>query len=641
MNRNFEIINGISVDVTTVMNKSIKYTPSADLIDVIYEEGENLLNEYFPDTLKEKHGFDVMFNSYDGVFWRNKGWIISAMEKHPCYNGNLQIVLRNQELSRHINHNDVVEFGKYFFDWLKDNAIFEIDDGITIPGLLRKRYLELLKKLRTCYSPFGFDHLYDPKQYDIVSDAYADLDTATMDKMALFLRKAIRRILNHILNDGVLTVDEWIVTNIKELMSIYDIDENIIKFHEGEKITKFIGKIAKLCGINKHSDIQDVSFTRQDGEVIHRSKDMGWNYQYARFCDAISPIIQHGTLIVSVNPIDYWTMSFGNSWASCHTIDKRNKRRRDSMHNYEGFYCGGTESYMLDESTIMVYSLPEDWDGEHPELEDKIKRCVFYLGEDKLGQSRVYPDGRDGGEASLAGDMRKSIQKLVSELFDVPNYWTNSKGTFACCEVIDSYGVHYRDYEHYDDCNMSYMKRIDGYKNNIKIRVGHNPICPECGETHGGESNIFCYDCKDGKPVECCGCGSLHYLNEMHEIDGEFYCDECVRYCSSCNSYRLIDGGWGDNNWDEFICENCLSEYYTWSDYEDCFIHNENVITTEEGRVCNRRAEGFKICSECGECHNDDETHYDEVTDGYYCNTCYEELLERRRREMENATEEE
>ena len=627
MNRNFAVINGATVDVTTVMDKTIQYTPSTKEVENVKAEVEKLLEEYFEDVYNYGHGLNTMFDS-EAIFWKQKGWLISAFQKHPDYNGNLQIVLRNQEMSRRFNVDDIRDFIIYVENWIDTNAIYESDDGKTMEGTTRSYYMKLINNLI-------YDDIvdYHSKEHIALSKAYWKLSNMDMNRTYNFVKRGMRYILPHIAEESISTVDVAIVERIKTLSDRYEVAFNM---HEGEKITRLIGKLAKMVGLNKHVDIQDTSFTRQDGEEVHRTKDLGWNYQFARFCDAVNPIIQRGTLVISVHPYDFYTMSFGKNWASCHTIDKLNKRHVGS-HNYQGCYCGGTESYMLDDSSIIVYSLPEDWEGEHPEYEDKIKRCVFYLGEDKLIQSRVYPDGRDGGDNSLAGDIRASVQKVISELFDTPNYWTNTQGTSACVDAIDTYGVHYTDYSNYDDCNVSFMKRIDGHKNHIRIRVGHNPICPECGEEHEKADNIFCDDCLNSEE-ECYECGSYHNIDDMRLIDGHYYCEDCSIYCECCQEYRPANEAEVIN--DEVVCARCVNDYFTWSDYHERYISDNYVVETEEGRVCEEDDGCYHVCAECGEYHNEELCTYDEETGNWYCDVCYEDLLAERE-EIEEVEDEE
>ena len=49
-----------------------------------------------------------------------------------------------------------------------------------------------------------------------------------------------------------------------------------------------------------------------------------------------------------------------------------------------------------------------------------------------------------------------------------------------------------------------------------------------------------------------------------------FECTSCDRMCAE-NDSRFVDGG------DTMICSSCCDDSYTWSDYEDRYIHNDDV----------------------------------------------------------------
>ena len=68
----FKTINGNSVDVTTVFDKSVKYTPTLEESNSVKSEVREILNTYFPDLLDKAEGLNVMFNP-DGEFWKNNG----------------------------------------------------------------------------------------------------------------------------------------------------------------------------------------------------------------------------------------------------------------------------------------------------------------------------------------------------------------------------------------------------------------------------------------------------------------------------------------------------------------------------------------------------------------------------------------
>ena len=491
------VINGEVVDVTTVMDKSVTFVPTREVAEEIKDKIYDLLNEYFPGYLHKAIGINDMF-APDGVFWERKGWLWDAFSKHPNWNGKGQIVLRGVNMKRHIDYSEAMRFFRYVYnvlDTLTDEQRYDYTynggDEI-IPYAEGKAKLDKLTANRVLAERLYY-HYRNKDKYNIadkVVEAYRRL-YGEINKYHLVERynkelSCLSLIKEKIKYDREYIVSDFVAEKINEIMG----DPRFTS--EGTKFSRLVGKLCKRMGINKHVDIQTVSFTRQDGTEVTRTVDKGYNKQFAAFGDAINPLSVKATAVISVNPMDYYTMSFGKSWASCQTIDKNN--RRGCENSYHGMYCSGTESYMLDNSTVIMYYIPDDYEG-NPENSDKLKRCVFYLGEDKVIQGRVYPDGRDGGDNSLAGDMRKLMCKVVSEVFETPNFWKYKGDTSACESVIYSDGTHYRDYENYSDCGVAYMKRIDGYINNRHIDVGSDPICPECGKAHTLSSELFCYDC--------------------------------------------------------------------------------------------------------------------------------------------------
>lgn len=387
----------------------------------------------------------------------------------------------------------------------------------------------------------------------------------------------------------------------EEVVKIICEDYNL-KFRPavGQKWSRVISKIAREIGFDKITNIMTVVIGGEE-----RKKDYGWNYQFALFADAINPQEVEKTFVISVNPIDFWTMSFGNSWASCHTIDKSGKRRKGNSSNYGGCYSGGTESYMLDDSSIITYYVDDDEDEPY-EMRDKIKRCVFYVGEDKLIQSRVYPDGRDGGDEGLPKVMREIVQYTFSQLLDTPNLWENKKGTEECTANILSYGVHYRDYECYDDCNVSYLRRINGNLNHKRISVGANPICPCCGEEHESEDWITCLSCREEEICSRCG----------ESIDPDY-----AVYCPDNNNYYCDQDCANDD--DVYYCE----DDERWHTIDNCERDEGNgyyYYYTDDGYYCEGDwYHSFDAASDAGYyCEDEGEFRYhaEETEDEYYVN---------------------
>lgn len=370
-----------------------------------------------------------------------------------------------------------------------------------------------------------------------------------------------------------------------------------LKFHEGQKTSRAINKICCYLGFDKVD---------------------GYNQEFAKYADSLSPMVIKRHTVLSVNPLDYLTMSFGNSWASCHTIDKENKRRMPN--NYSGCYSSGTISYMLDGTSMVLYTVDAAFNGDEYWKQPKINRQMFHYGEEKLIQARLYPQANDGDD-SVYSPYRNIVQQIISTIFDFPNLWTLKKGTQECSYYINSVGTHYPDYRHYSNCTIS---RIKGSENMNSITVGARPICIECGERHTIEDNINC--CRSHRYV-CAECGCVLDEDEAHYIDGEYYCDYHAYWCNYCEEYHRMEetyvNGYG------YICEDCLNANFTCC--EDCgeWIHNDDSYWIE--------GSGYSVCRSCLDehytmCYGCDEYfHNDEIEEheGHMlCPDCYEEARE-------------
>ncbi len=301
------------------------------------------------------------------------------------------------------------------------------------------------------------------------------------------------------------------------------------------------------------------------GELMCRTREITLDTLISRLADRISPLKIKRHTVISLNPLDYLTMSFGHKWASCHTIDIHNKR--GSANTYSGRYCSGTLSYMLDSASIIFYTVDSEYNGNAFETQDKMNRCMFHLSENGnvLVQGRVYPDGRDGGDMSLAKQFREVMQKVISDCLDKDNHWKTLHGTEDCLEWAESYGTHYRDYEEYDDCSVSL--RI-GYPTET-VEIGHDPIDPYTGYEHETEESL---NDQGDEYVICAHCGARIYREDAvqcYETD-EWYCDsDCAEYddvyfCEDDERYHSDDNCWRD-------------------DYDGYHYYNNPEVETEDG----------------------------------------------------------
>ena len=332
-----------------------------------------------------------------------------------------------------------------------------------------------------------------------------------------------------------------------------------IHAHTGQKTSRVINKICTYLGYNKHPD---------------------YNREFAKYADALSPITIKRHTVLSLNPLDYLTMSFGNSWASCHTIDKENKRGMPN--NYSGCYSSGTISYMLDQSSMVFYTVDASANGEELWNEPKINRQMFHYGEEKLVQGRLYPQDNDGAQGDeLYNSYRAIVQEIMAQILEVPNLWTVSKGTSAADRFICTYGTHYKDYQNYSNCTLS---RLKGSENDNYITVGHDPICIYCGCEHDCEENISC--CQGN--LRCSDCGEYLDEDEAIYIDGEPYCRDCVSHCECCESYHRQSEYYIESE-NIYVCEDCFDEYY-----DTCTECGDHYRTDDL-----RHINGNAVCDDC------------------------------------------
>ena len=355
-----------------------------------------------------------------------------------------------------------------------------------------------------------------------------------------------------------------------------------------------------------------------------------YSKRFSAFADAINPLKFTQKTFITTDRIAFLTASLGNGWSSCYTLDKSNEDERDS--SYEGCYSGGTTSYGSDETTFVLYTIRNNYMGDTPVMEEKINRCFFSLGEGKLIQSRNYPDGRDGGDESLAAQFRAIVQKVVCDCYDIPNLWKTKKGTTECGSVINYEGAGYHDHTCYDDCCVSYWKGKDGNGelNKNRITLGSESICPNCGSRTTNNDCVLCTCCYeeayDGSSHHCADCGCYIDEDEGHWVDDELYCDDCVNWCDYHDCYEHNDTYY-INSYGGSVCDEAIE----WSDdfrhCEQCgetiYIYDEDAVETEDGNwyCCNSCAERAGYV----ECNDDVWRHTDCAC---YCEECNEWVSE-------------
>lgn len=365
-----------------------------------------------------------------------------------------------------------------------------------------------------------------------------------------------------------------------------------VKIHNGEKTSRVIRRICKRYELDNDSE---------------------WNGRFTRFADAINPLAITRWTILSINPIDYLLMSNGNSWHSCHWIDKTYNGRD----GYDGCYSGGTESYMLDEVSFVVYIVDAAYNGVNYELQPKIQRQMFHFKEGVLVQGRLYPQSNDVGSKATYDQIRNIVQRVLSECFSFTNGWKVRRGISACREYVNHTGINYADYYNYDTCTVSILKDVN--IPSAKMEIGRSSIvCPECGRWHTSENCITCKDCSDEGECEYCGQVCNAEDRVVTEDDHIYCCSECAENAG----YVLCDDDeWHRRESPEVMYDNFREEWmYDYYEFED----RVEIDTYTYANAENAYEDGWRQCNSCGEWVREED--YDPEFE--MCYTCADERRE-------------
>lgn len=524
------------------------------------------------------------------VWERNKADLLEKFRKHPNWDEeNLAIVFKESEYERALNNSAISDFN----DWAEKimrKKLREVSrkDEYNKAYLKKEKYGDAVHYLgSSCFDGMNLMINGEPartvlrEKYDEAYMEYHDVANATETLLGQRVNSETARKYRNV----ILALREF--NGVESNFATEELAETVnnripeIEAVAGQKISRIIQKICKTIDLDKYVEINDYgTYTRDDG----------YNRQYAILCNEINPIKYKRITVISLNPIDYWSMSHGYNWKSCHYVGD----------DEDGCYSSGTESYMLDSTSLIYYVIDESYEGTEYYKQKKINRAVFCIGEEgnAILEARVYPDDRDGGDNSLGKQFRDVMSKVISEIYNVNNYWSIVKGSSECGDRTISYGTHYRDYVEYSNGVMMINKSYDG---EVCIKIGHDPICPVCGDEHDETENIICSDCLNdsryNNPQTCQRCGERFDgdgYEAVYTEDGNWYCCDA---CAEEDGYRRdINGDWYPKD-ELYYCDDDFEYHHEddcyMDDYNELYYSGEPYITTVDGNIysCEEHAE--------------------------------------------------
>ena len=400
-----------------------------------YCDTNKLIDDMMTLLTKYKHR-----NSEHGVcklvdkYFTNKEPLIKLLSKSANYKGDMRIILK-VPFARECQSADIYNFVALFVK-NKDvrNCIlsYRDKDNKALTDYIRTGMCHMsLKDMRKAQNIFKNEKL---KQFSLFTGALKE----TEDKVVQF--------------------EKWMSAFMyyakPQLESDWGLDDTTITLKKGMKTSRAFNRICTGYGVDKCKS---------------------YNKEFAKYADMVSSAVRNLDVIISVNPLDYLTMSFGKSWASCHTIDKNNVRRMPD--SYSGMYCNGTLSYMLDESSIVTYVLDDTKEDELHNI-GKLYRNMFHVNIEtgKFIQGRIYPQGNDGS-IDLYSKFRGIIQEEFTKLLGLSeNRWRFKEVSGS--DTLSS-GAHFQDYHNYGDCKVFYPVEKG---NEGVVNIGSWTTCAYCGE---------------------------------------------------------------------------------------------------------------------------------------------------------------
>lgn len=270
-----------------------------------------------------------------------------------------------------------------------------------------------------------------------------------------------------------------------------------VKFRAGDKISKCIGKIL---------DLYDITPAEKDSVLI-------------KFSMLIQGVKAKGSAVLSIDPVDYITMSENNSnWESCHSMS--------------GCFRTGPFAYLQDSSTTISYVKPKDdcvftyGDGKTLTYSNKNwRQIVLFSKELKYAtQLRQYPYTSQANQSTVASIVMNILNAKSGldyqihsiDVYDMPRYFST---LHECTEEGEDLC--------YNDLTNEAFKTAY-WISEIGVEPTEEVLKEYC---RAGET------AKTGHYVSClCGCGDELYDSESlyrrfshrhnDDYDNDYYDDE-------------------------------------------------------------------------------------------------------------------
>ena len=295
-------------------------------------------------------------------------------------------------------------------------------------------------------------------------------------------------------------------------------------FPVGTKYMRFLGKLAELF------DMKDAfeAFRLQHSMVLNQAT-------------------QHGTLNLSIHPLDYMTMSDNNSgWSSCMSWQEN------------GCYRMGTVEMMNSPMVVVAYLTgSETMQFGRYTWNNKKWRQLFVINEHVITPVKPYPYFDD----ELTKACLEWLNELSGNQYSEDNYLFGSGENryLNYYRLAPTANCMYNDFgscEHLTKIKLPVPDKREGKVIRWSFNYSGKSECMWCGATSSSNDfdadSLLCYDCGGGSAYHvCCQCGE--------RIDEDY------------DDYFVDENG-------DYYCGSCRDECFTYDDLNEEYIYNEDAL---------------------------------------------------------------